>query len=500
MGQNSKKQKVLYIMAAAGFVLLALVILFFLLRGSVSDGKKKEAEPTPTPAAESATAAPAADGITIGGGIVERDAESFYMSGKTLTAEDAAAIASLGNLRTLSLTNCGITDLSFLSSLSSLRTLYLPDNGISDLSPLSALGSLSTLYLDRNPLTDLSPLTALPNLTTLSIKGVSIADYVLEDMNAAMPNCRIFTDSVVEGARPISMGGLAFTADVEALDLSNRGVSDISGLSYCLKLQDLDLSGNHIDDFRTLNGLPRLVSLHLAGTGLTDEALDTLKMLQKLSYLDLRGNKQLTAEGLDALKAAMPGCQIDHDTVYYHVTLGGWELTSDMQSVDLSGSGLWELTGLEKFHELTSLRACENNISNISPLRELWTMRELNLRHNNIADISALSGHAELRTLDLSYNVIGDIYALGSCTNLEELDLSYNAITYLTHLNACTGLRRLNLTGNPGLTAEQILSLQGALPNCEIITDVDLSPTPTAPPDFPGLPEETPEEQSGAEG
>ena len=45
----TKKQKILYILAAAGFVLLALALLFLLLQGPI--GQKSDPEPTATPAA-----------------------------------------------------------------------------------------------------------------------------------------------------------------------------------------------------------------------------------------------------------------------------------------------------------------------------------------------------------------------------------------------------------------------------------------------------------------
>lgn len=237
MRRDGKKEKILYITAAVLFVVLAAALMALLLQGNWTKEPEEEVtSPTALP-----TQAPLEGGITIGSKTVDPGVESFDLSGRTLTDADREAIASLSQLTTLSLTNCGITDVSFLSSLTRLRTLYLSGNRITDLTPLTSLTALRTLYLDNNPLTDLTPLTRLTALTTLSMQGVSVADYVLEDLQAAMPQCRIFNDSTVEGARPISLGGVAFTEDVELLDLSNRGISDISKLSYCLKLQELNL-------------------------------------------------------------------------------------------------------------------------------------------------------------------------------------------------------------------------------------------------------------------
>ena len=483
MRKSRKRQKITYVLAAAGLLLLALGLLYIML--TTPWREKAQPEPAVSPTA-AATPAPALNTVSVAGKDVEPDTDSFDLSGRTLSEQDMAEIASLKKLTTLSLTNCAITDLSFVSELTQLRTLYLPDNKINDLTPLSGLHSLRTVYLDRNPLTDLTPLTPLTELTTLSLKGVAIPDYVLSDLAEAMPNCKVFSDTVVEAARPVSLGGVAFAEDVETLDLSDKGLTDVSKLSYCLQLRELNLSGNPLGSLSVLSGLPKLIKLSLARTGLTDETLTFLGTLQRLTYLDIRDNEALTAEALEALEKALPNCRVVHDTVFFKVLLGGRELTSDMTEADLPASGITDLTGLERFAQLRRLVLADNEITDLTPLRELYGLEELDLSGNSLRDISALAGHTALRKLDLSRNNIGDIYPLADCTGLEELDLSYNRIDYVTHLYYCTALRRLDLTGND-LEPDQIRQLQEALPGCEIVTDVDLSmpePTPEPPEDW----------------
>lgn len=476
----AKKQKILYILAAAGFVLLALALLFLLLQGSFGSSGEPETTPAPT-----VTAAPSAEALlTVGGTGVDPAASSLELSGKTLTADDLTVIGSLHNLTTLSLTRCNITDLRFLLPLTQLRTLYLSDNLITDVSPLASLGELRTLYLDRNPVGDLSPLTALTALTTLSMQGVEVADYVLEDIQTALPGCRVFYDSVVEGSRPVSLGGLDFTESVETLDLSGRGITDISALSGCDELRELNLSNNPITDIAALALLPKLTTLNLSATGRSDSDFELLSSLRSLAYLNLENNDGVTAEGIDALEAALPNCQIVHEPKYYTVIFGGQSFSSDSTDVSLDSLGLASLTGLEKFHQLRRLSACGNSLGELSPLAELFSVEELRLGYNNLTDITALTAHTALRRLDLSHNALRDITALSGCTALEELDLSYNNLNSLTALRSLAALRTLNITGNGELTADMVRSLQEALPACQIVTDIDLSmpePTPEAP-------------------
>lgn len=489
MLRGTKKQRIIFIVAAAGAALLALLTLVaVLVLRSHSAPEEPEALPSPAP---SSTAAPENDTVVVAGKAVDPATDSFDLSGRILSEQDQQEIASLSGLTTLSLSNCGISDLRFLAGLSGLRTLYLPDNRINDLTPLTGLGELRTVYLDRNPLTDLTPLTALPRLTTVSLKGVTIPEYVLSDLTEAMPGCHIFTDTVVEEARPVSLGGAAFAEDVETLDLSFREITDISRLSQCLHLRELDLSGNPLGSLNTLSGLPKLTKLILRETGLTDDALAFLGTLQRLTYLDIRDNPALTAQGLETLGLNLSGCQVVHDTVYFTLNLGEQQLSSDMAEISVISSGVASLSGLERFAELRRLDLSGNAVSDLGPLRELYGLEELTLAHNRIWDLSPLSGHTALRKLDLSHNDIRDVYALAGCTGLVELDLSGNQITYLSHLNTCTGLRRLDLSGNPGLEPDQIRRLQEALPQCSIITDLDMSmpePTPVPPEPIPDTP------------
>ena len=492
MKKDPRKEKVIYIAAGMLFILLAAALMVLLLLTS-GDDRDEGASPVAT---VEPTATPEPNTVTIAGKAVDPLADAFDLSSRTLSAEDRVLLAGMENLTTLSLSKCGLTDLSFLSGMTKLTTLYLPENAISDLSVLSGLTSLRTLYLDNNPLVDLAPLAALPSLSTLSLKGVSVADYVLEDLQNALPNCRIYSDSTRAEARPISIGGLAFTEDVEVLDLSNRGVFDISKLSYCLKLRDLDLAGNPVENFGVLTGLTKLEMLDLKNTNATDATLDILRSLQNLTWLDLSQNGALSAEKLDELKAALPNCLILHDKVYYTVEMGGQTFTSDTTGISAPNAGITDISRLNTFAELRYLILGENAIRDISSLSGLIWLKELDLSENMLTDISPLSGHRELKQLDLSSNSITDIYALSTCIGLEKLDLSYNDLDYLSHLNACLNLYWLDLTGNPRLTAEQILRLQEVLPYCTIVTDINLTtptPEPTAEPTAEPMPTVTPE-------
>jgi hypothetical protein len=113
--------------------------------------------------------------------------------------------------------------------------------------------------------------------------------------------------------------------------------------------------------------------------------------------------------------------------------------------------GIRDLTGLEYCVNLRTLELGHNNISDVSPLSALTNLGELWLFDNNISDISALADLANLETLDLWNNNINDISALVSLTNLWYLNLSTNNISDILPLVQNNGLSAgdtVNITAN----------------------------------------------------
>ncbi|MCR5808627.1 MAG: leucine-rich repeat domain-containing protein [Clostridiales bacterium] len=86
--------------------------------------------------------------------------------------EELGSITWLLNLKKLAAADCRIKDVSGLSRLTALRELDLSGNGITDVSPLKSLTGLKKLYLTGNP----------------------IPEEQIEELHAALPDCRIFFD------------------------------------------------------------------------------------------------------------------------------------------------------------------------------------------------------------------------------------------------------------------------------------------------------------------
>ena len=130
----------------------------------------------------------------------------------------------------------------------------------------------------------------------------------------------------------MELAGSLFLSDLTELDLSGRGIDDLSGiesfgslekadlshndirvllnLQICKSrdsLRELDLSFNQLSDVSALAELKALEVLDLSGNHI--ELLQPLNQLTGLKKLYLTGNP-LSEGQLEALRAALPDCEI----------------------------------------------------------------------------------------------------------------------------------------------------------------------------------------------
>ena len=105
-----------------------------------------------------------------------------------------------------------------------------------------------------------------------------------------------------------------------------------------------------------------------------------------------------------------------------------------------TGEGIIDLTGLEYCINLNYLFLSNNQISNIAPLHDLTNLQFIILDNNQISDISPLHGLTSLVSLWLRNNQISDISTLQSLTNLRELNLNTNQVSDIQPLFDNIGL------------------------------------------------------------
>lgn len=321
----------------------------------------------------------------------------------------------------------GITDLKGLEFAENLGDLHLGDEGnaIINLRPLATLTNLTYLNMGGNQVTDLRPLANLTHLTGLSLWNNRVNDIsplasltTLTYLNLA--------DNYVDDLRP-----LANLVNLEKLDLFDNDLQNVAPLADLRNLKHLILTENHIRDFSPLTGLTHLQILWIKGNPIKD-----LRPLSELHLTDLKYDGVANhASQAQPSEAWMP------DPVLRAVIRGELGLLPEipltkeemlrLDSLDVHGKGVFDITGLAFATNLRELHLGRNPITDLRPLANLTKLKNL-----HIGDISLPMANF-------------DLHPLTNLTNLERLILHRSGVLDLTPLSGLTKLRTLSIEGNP---------------------------------------------------
>ena len=444
----------------------------------------------------------------------QQEAELVEIAGEKYQDADLDNVVRLRALSSLSIADNSITDISPLTALGGLTTLNLSGNRISDVSPLAGLFGLRTLYLDSNPITDFTPLYGLDNLILLSVKGISMTPEQLAELTQELPGCTIYSEGEPGSAMDISIGGVTFSSDITELDLSGKGLNDISALSACKNLvklnisdnnisdlsplmdqkslRELDISGNLISDLRPLMALTSLEVIH-AGNNLIRSTVP-LGGLSALKELCLDSNKLTDVSGIKKLTSLETLCLRDSGMTDESMTdLGSIPSLLSLNienNPDVSGETvdafkslnpacevthstlvyLVELGGKQFREDITELDASNLDLVSISAMGEFDALERVNLSGNRISNIYIFQWLSGIKEINLEGNQVSDVSPLLSMESLEVLDLTDNCVSSTSALCQMTWLKELHIAGND-LTAEQIDELRQSLPNTTIYAD-----------------------------
>ncbi len=258
---------------------------------------------------------------------------------------------------------------------------------------------------------------------------------------------------------------------LEELNITNRGIQDLTGLQFATNLNELFLgtwrenAGNQISDLSPIAGLVELRDLRLDENPISD--LSPLKNLKNLTHLVCRDTPVSDLSPLAGLinlrlifLNANPNIS-DLSPLSGLINLGVLHLTDNKVS-DLSplaglnslsdllmwGNPVSNLSPLTQLPKLDTLNICGGKISDLTPLVDFTSLKELYFANNEISDISPLARLTGLNRLNLEENDISDISPLASLTNLKWLNLEENDILDISPLAGLTQLQWLNIAEN----------------------------------------------------
>jgi len=207
--------------------------------------------------------------------------------------------------------------------------------------------------------------------------------------------------------------------EIEELEASGQGITDLTGLEYCTGLTELYLYANQIDDISPVANLTSLGELYLSGSQISD--ISSLANLTSLRELYLSGNQISDISSLASL--------------------------TSMTELNLSGNQISDISSLANLTSLTYLSLSSNQIRDISPLASLTSLGDLSLGGNQIRDISPLANLTSLTLLNLSDNQISDIEPLVDNPGLSQGDKVYLLNNPLSSSSTITYIPQLEVRG-----------------------------------------------------
>lgn len=170
----------------------------------------------------------------------------------------ADALAPLTRLEELSLDECPqLTDVSAIARLGNLRLLDLSDTAVTDLSPLNGCPKLRQINLERVPCRDFSPLARYPYLEYLNVNEAP-ADAVLRAISGKMIDYLWLDYAHLTDIHPF--------AQVEGLiqlHAKHNEIRSLEGIEALTALEYVDVAYNPIDDLAPLLALPKLKAVRI---------------------------------------------------------------------------------------------------------------------------------------------------------------------------------------------------------------------------------------------
>jgi Leucine-rich repeat (LRR) protein len=250
-------------------------------------------------------------------------------TGSPLTDQTLARLAGLSKLEDLNIggtfTDEGMKSLGGVQSLKALSLMCAPhmdprvtDVGLAHLGRLTRLQRLNVGNLKRCTLSGLAGFKDLKDLRMLHVHdarqdqgGMDLSGMVrLEDLLISMYGQRVGQNVVFDPMIDEDLHSLPKLVNLRRIQLSHRGFTD-RGLQYLSGLKNaefINLGGPGITDagFVAFSGLPKLNWLIITGGEVTDRALKHLESAPSLARLEIKSDRAISPQAVDALKAKLP--------------------------------------------------------------------------------------------------------------------------------------------------------------------------------------------------
>jgi len=219
------------------------------------------------------------------------------------TNANVQILEKLIGLKEINISKCDkITNISFLSGAKNLKELYAENcKVLTDISGVETLLKIKTISLKNSPIEDLSALANKENLRDLDISNTKVTNLSPLQTCVAMYKLDLSSTSIT------SLAPLSSMENLKKIDLSNTSVSSISGIEKLESLKTINISGSKItslDEFKTQKYTQEII---FNNTAISD--IKPIYEAEKISYIYI--TKTIPQVQIEAIKVRFPNIRID---------------------------------------------------------------------------------------------------------------------------------------------------------------------------------------------
>lgn len=231
---------------------------------------------------------------------------------------------------------------------------------------------LRTVKLDNTAQLE-SLLPGFPNLTQVDLRGCGLENDAIVALAKKFPHITFL--------REITVAGLAFSSDVEEIDISGQQVADVAQIEELLPY------------------FPNLKKVIMSNCGVDSETMDALNN----RHADIRFVWTVNLGDLAVRTDETYFMPVKYDVQVNTEDLRELRYCTDMICIDIGHMPVANCEWAAYMPNLQYLIIAETQISNISPLKDLKNLIYLEMFLTNVTDVSPLLGCTALQDLNMCF-------------------------------------------------------------------------------------------------
>lgn len=422
---------------------------------------------------------------------------------------DITSLAKLSKLEQLRFGKNKVKSLEALKDLKELQILDASENQIEDLTPIKNLTKLYNLDVHSNPIKDISVAKDLKELGDVNVSETQITDltplssdaifsFEANKLSTTVSDIKL-TGNIVEFDNPFKGLDKVFKKFKEIKTDNPKVKTEVTKdnkikltLEDNMTLKDIEgLKLEYLFDSKSFSDPVYTYNIELSNLKNTAKPTEEyvkiedaklLKVLNKNLDVNRPDDKPITKQEMESLKEV--SIFLDKKTnkpIFTEESKDTYSILGKAQDLSKTPDfkfsvtrGMKSLKGIEYATNLEKLKVNENEISDLTPLKDLKNLKYLELQRNRIVDVSPLANLKNLEFLKLYNNIIENVEPLKDLTNLTGLDLhnnvkvkkesgkriNYDGITDISSLKNLTNLTFFDVSANKIENVDILLGME----------------------------------------